>query len=368
LRSLDYTTRSSPEYAIDCVLAETAIAIDVRSPLEFAQGAIPGSINLPILFDEERHQVGTAYKKLGQDSAIELGHRLVNEHSTFPKSVRVDSWIAAIQGGSKSGEKPVLWCWRGGLRSQIAESWLKERGIQVERVRGGYKAIRAHLLENLTAKRQWNLILGSTGSGKTQFLHAIAKNGFATLDLEKCAHHRGSAFGSYRDPQPAQATFENQLCIDLGIIQVSSVVFVEDENPQIGTVRCPNALVDQWAQSEGIVIRASLPERVQNIFEEYVLNSTNQQELVQGVAKLQKRLGRENSQKIIAQLRQALEQDEIHKVSVDHHAGWITQLLGTYYDPRYAFDLKRKDRRIRFEGNHQECLQYIQTQFASQKP
>ena len=63
--------------------------LDVRAPVEFLAGHIPGAINLPILNDDERAQVGTLYKQKGQDAAIQLGQKLV---SCVVKDQRVSAW------------------------------------------------------------------------------------------------------------------------------------------------------------------------------------------------------------------------------------------------------------------------------------
>ena len=64
--------------SLEIIAANTPL-IDVRAPVEFAQGSLPGSVNLPLMVDEERHQVGIAYKQQGQQAAIALGERLVSE-------------------------------------------------------------------------------------------------------------------------------------------------------------------------------------------------------------------------------------------------------------------------------------------------
>ena len=46
--------------------------LDVRAPVEFAQGAFPNADNLPLLTDTERHEVGLRYNDEGQPAAIEL--------------------------------------------------------------------------------------------------------------------------------------------------------------------------------------------------------------------------------------------------------------------------------------------------------
>jgi len=92
--------------------------IDVRAPVEFEQGAYPNAVNIPILNNEQRHEVGTCYKERGRDEAMELGHRLV---SGADKLTKLAKWLKAIE------DKPdaVIYCFRGGLRSQITQSWLR---------------------------------------------------------------------------------------------------------------------------------------------------------------------------------------------------------------------------------------------------
>ena len=59
------------------ILASDTPLIDVRAPIEFAQGAMPAAINLPLMNDDERAAVGTCYKRRA-DAALALGHSLVN--------------------------------------------------------------------------------------------------------------------------------------------------------------------------------------------------------------------------------------------------------------------------------------------------
>jgi tRNA 2-selenouridine synthase len=78
--------------------------VDVRSPAEYAQGHIPGAINLPLFSDEERALVGTAYKKSGRSQAFDLGLDLVGpKMSGFVKAAR-----------ELAPQKEILLhCWRG---------------------------------------------------------------------------------------------------------------------------------------------------------------------------------------------------------------------------------------------------------------
>ncbi len=104
----------------DLFLKETSL-IDVRAPIEFIAGSLPGSINLPIMNDEERALVGTTYKQSGREEAIKLGHNLVSEDV---KESRLQKWIEHILLHPEA----VIYCFRGGLRSQITQRWLGERG------------------------------------------------------------------------------------------------------------------------------------------------------------------------------------------------------------------------------------------------
>ena len=115
--------------------------MDVRAPVEFGQGAFPGVVNHPLMNDDERQQVGTCYKQKGQDAAIALGHQLV---SGATKQQRIEAWA----GFAQAQPQGVLYCFRGGLRSQIVQQWLKsEAGIDYPRVIGGYKALRSFLID-----------------------------------------------------------------------------------------------------------------------------------------------------------------------------------------------------------------------------
>ncbi|HBM45267.1 MAG TPA: tRNA 2-selenouridine(34) synthase MnmH, partial [Halomonas sp.] len=115
------------------VIASNTPLIDVRAPVEFAQGSLPGAVNLPLMVDEERHQVGIAYKQQGQQAAIALGERLVSGEI---KQARVAAWQAYLAQHPDAS----IYCFRGGLRSQIAQQWLVDAGLHRPRIEGGWKA------------------------------------------------------------------------------------------------------------------------------------------------------------------------------------------------------------------------------------
>ena len=100
---------------------------------------------------------------------------------------------------------------RGGRRSQIAQSWLNDEGIDVPLIKGGYKALRQSCIEILNSvnddEKEWIILAGRTGTGKT----AILKDLNSAIDLEGHALHRGSAFGGLAEEQPTVINFENNL-------------------------------------------------------------------------------------------------------------------------------------------------------------
>src|SRR5262249_43518466 len=148
----------------------------------------PSAINLPLLTDSERAAIGTHYKAHGQQAAIELGESLVSGDT---RAARIDAWRTFVAAHPTA----MLYCWRGGLRSQIAQDWLREAGVAVPRVAGGYKALRRTCMvaiDEFSASARLLVVGGRTGSGKTELLGAFANS----IDLERLANHRGSAFGA----------------------------------------------------------------------------------------------------------------------------------------------------------------------------
>ena len=57
--------------------------IDVRSPSEFKEDHIPGSINLPVLNDKERKLVGTIYQTESPFKAKKLGVSLISKNNAL---------------------------------------------------------------------------------------------------------------------------------------------------------------------------------------------------------------------------------------------------------------------------------------------
>lgn len=332
----------------------------MRAEGEFAQGAIPGFRNAPILTDHERHQVGLTYKQRGQDAAIALGHALVDP----VRDDRVAHWAGLAR---RAGVEPALvTCWRGGLRSQIASAWLKEASVPVARVSGGYKAMRQELLQTLEHPPRLKLLAGLTGSGKTRLLAALPIR--EKVDLEELACHRGSSFGAFMNQsQPSQASFEN--AVAMGLRGCAKPVLIEDESVVIGSLHVPAALRRLMQVEPVIYVDAPLTERVRNIFTEYVARPLQegmtadalQAKLAASIHKLSRRLGGALTGETIQEVKAAF---AAHPGDEEPHHRWIATLLTNYYDKGYTYAFERGRRDIAFRGTYEECQQWILHQYA----
>ena len=342
--------------------------MDVRAPVEFAQGAFPGAVNCPLMNDGERQQVGTCYKHKGQDAAIALGHQLV---SGATKQARIAAWAEfarAHPGG-------VLYCFRGGLRSQIVQQWLKsEAGIDYPRVHGGYKALRSFLIETLeAASAQCGFVVlgGLTGTGKTEVIAQLAHG----LDLEGFANHRGSSFGQRVSGQPSQIDFENRLAIDLlkKRDRGHGAFVIEDEGRHVGSCSVPLALRQRLEQAPIVCLDDGFDARVERILQDYVVlqcadfvaahgeavgTDLFAARLLESLDKLAKRLGGDRHRALRAAMLAALARQKDY-ADPALHRGWIAQLVRDYYDPMYAYQQRQRAGRIVFQGDRQAVLEYL---------
>lgn len=310
--------------------------IDVRSPIEFEGGAIPGAVNLPLLTNEERHEIGLIYKHSGQATALQRGHKLV---SGTVREERIGRWLSEL----KKSPQAIIYCFRGGLRSQIVQSWLHESGVDVPIVAGGYKALRRFLLESLqqsVSRLNFAVVSGPTGSGKTHFLY---RSGHPFLDLERLAGHRGSVFGQLEMPQPCQVDFENALAVELlKLSKQSQPILIEDESRMIGRRVIPEYLFLKMQESPKTLVEIHFDQRVENIFTDYILNSSlgkhqdkgKFEEFRQAVRKISRKLGGLRTQEILRDL-DASEREFLVNQSLTSNRVWIAKLLEWYYDPLY---------------------------------
>ncbi len=337
--------------------------MDVRAPAEFTHGAFPCATSLPLMTDDERAQVGICYKQRGQAAAIELGHRLVRGETRARR-------LAAWSDFARSHPRGYLYCFRGGLRSQTVQEWLREHGIDYPLVLGGYKAMRRFLLQELersVARADLVLISGKTGTGKTRAIRRIARS----IDLEGLARHRGSTFGQLPEPQPAQIDFENALSIDLMklLAHGKSLVYLEDEGRLVGRIHLPDVLRAKMTRAPLLVVEEPLERRVDVVVEDYVLDlrqryierhgsdgvRLHSEKLQQDLLRIRKRLGgaryRQVSDMMVGAFTAQRDED-----AMDRHRQWITLLLEKYYDPMYEYQLAQREGAQLFSGDRQAVI------------
>ena len=368
-------------------IADTPL-IDVRAPVEFIQGSLPGSVNLPILNDQERVRVGTTYKQQGSEAAVRLGYDMI---SGAIKQNRVQQWLDFVRNNPHT----VLYCFRGGKRSQIAQQWLREAGVNRPLITGGYKMARRFLIgtiDRCSDNHTLLVVTGPTGSGKTRLLQKI-DNRYPVLDIEAMARHRGSAFGALPVPQPSQIDFENRLAVNLLKLQHadrSEPIVVEDESRHIGKVYLPASFFAYMRNSEVIWIDEPFATRVNNIFQDYILDSaigqaqqarqTSQQTVANTVdteilyhqalqlfekyrhalTMISRKLGGQRYQEISTDLDHA-QAEWVQRNDVQSNRIWIEKLVKYYYDPLYLDSLQRRQVNPCFRGSGQAVVDYLQS-------
>jgi len=240
--------------------------IDTRSPAEYAEDHIPGSISCPVLDNQERARVGTLYKQVSPFDAKKLGAALVAKN--------IARHIEELFMEQPKTWKPLVYCWRGGKRSGAMAHVLREVGWDAKTLEGGYKAYRRYVVESLAklpARFTFRVIHGVTGSGKSRLLRALDAAGAQVLDLEDLAAHRGSVLGTLPErPQPSQKMFESLLLEKLLSLDSKKEIFVEGESKKIGQLQVPEALIGRMRASECALLQADTATRVTLLMDEYL--------------------------------------------------------------------------------------------------
>ncbi|WP_301003944.1 tRNA 2-selenouridine(34) synthase MnmH [Arsukibacterium sp.] len=352
------------------ILRQQLPLLDLRAPAEFSRGAFTGSVNLPLMTDDERAAVGTCYKQQGQQAAITLGHQLVQGEV---KASRVEAW----RSFALRQPDGLLYCARGGLRSQIAQQWLADAGVIYPRVKGGFKALRQAAISVITeaASQPVLLLAGPTGSGKTRLLRQLQ-----AVDLEALANHRGSAFGRKLAAQPSQIRFENDLASSLLHVQADHppYLLLEDESLLIGQRNIPHSLFQTMQRSPLLLLDEPLQDRIEVILQDYIIDlldeaiSLNAEQgfaqfssmLQQAMARIRKRLGGALYSELNTLLCQALTSQQ-RSGEISLHRQWIMRLLTDYYDPMYQYQLNKRDLPVLMQGNASELSQWWQQQLTA---
>ena len=344
--------------------------LDVRAPIEFDKGTFPTATNYPVLNTLERQQVGTCYKNEGQGAAIKLGYELI---SGDLKEQRINGWCDYLAKNPDAH----LYCWRGGMRSNLTQQAIKEAGYDITLIPGGYKALRRVLINEIDETSLNTPIIvigGKTGSAKTSLINELPTG----VDLEGLAHHRGSSFGRRVKEPPCQVNFENALAIDLLKRRdryPNSPIFLEDESRNVGPVSMPLNFWQAMTKSAWVIVDMPIEFRVKHIVQEYVLDmlaehqqadtengfENYRQYLLASLSRIKKRLGGERYCLLESMLNSAINEQE-RSACVSAFEACITLLLERYYDPMYEYQLAKKQSRVIFRGDYDEVHHWLLTQ------
>ena len=294
--------------------------VDVRTAKEYNYGHIPGAVNIPLFTDEERAEVGTAYKKQGKQKAMLIGLEKVG-----PKMRIIAEQALEI---AKDG-KLLVHCWRGGMRSE-SMAWLFERvGIECQLLRGGYKAYRRYAKNELSSKANLIILSGSTGSGKTDVLKELQNLGEQIIDLEGIAHHKGSAFGAIGEKkQHSTEQFENNLHLAFSKLDLKKQIWVEDESKSIGKNFIPDEFFKQMRKAPVLKINIPKQERIKRLVKDYTF--VDKEILIYHLNRIKKRLGPKETQMAI----ESVEKGEM-AIAVD--------ISLSFYDKAYAYGLSKRN-------------------------
>lgn len=300
-------------------IAQYSAIIDARTPAEFELDHIPGAINCPVLSNEERAIIGTIYKQVSPFEAKRLGASMV--------AANLALHLKETFADKPANWKPLVYCWRGGLRSGSMVTWLRLVGWDAQQLAGGYKSFRHHVVEQIDVivpQLQLRVLCGATGSAKTSVLLALQQQGAQVLDLEGLARHKGSLLGSLPGiAQPSQKNFETLLAQQLQVLDLSRPVYIEGESPKIGRVGLPLLLVQHMRQSPVVEIKASPEARLAYLLRDYAYLGDDVDTLCERLGFLKEIQGNET----IARWQQWAQEGNLPAL--------FEELMRLHYDPQY---------------------------------
>jgi tRNA 2-selenouridine synthase len=302
---------------------EDVITVDVRSPSEYVDGTIPGSINIPLFDDTERTVIGTIYKQDCPQKATEKGYEIA--------ASKLPDLYSRIKALADTYKNVVMFCWRGGLRSQSLVEYCNEREIECAYLLGGYKSYRRlvnSFFEDINNIPDMIVLVGLTGIGKTRLLSILSNQyKLPTIDLEELANNKGSVFGQIHGGiQPSQKNFDARLYEQITKLN-RKFAFIECESKRLGQLHLPDNVFIKMKKGLKIHLYASIDIRVSRIVEDYA--HFPKENLINSLEHLKKRLGKNR----VGELVEMVKMDKFDDVA------YI--LLKEYYDPLYGYPDKR---------------------------
>ncbi|NMA91856.1 MAG: tRNA 2-selenouridine(34) synthase MnmH [Firmicutes bacterium] len=294
------------------------VLIDVRSPEEYTRESIPGAINIPLFSDDQRHRLGSIYKVEGEPAARRAGFNYL-----CPRLPEIVDHICKTAGT----RIPLLYCWRGGLRSLSLLRILNILKIPALRLKGGYRAYRRYVHRELGSyqfKPEAVILNGLTGAGKTAIIKQLIVRGYPAIDLEGLARHRGSVFGNIGldDEERSQKDFESLLLLELNKFQEAPYIVLEGEGSRIGPLHLPQFLIQAIRDGVHVQVIAPLELRVQRIYREYLspgLTADNRDRILEGLLALEHRLGKVKTGHLLTLLKEGKYLPVVKEICADYY-------------------------------------------------
>lgn len=300
------------------------ILIDVRTPEEYEKEGIPNSINIPVLLNEERVEVGTAYKLLSPEAGKTLGIKFISK--------RLPEIFEEISKLSKKTKKIIFYCARGGMRSASMTALFGSLGYNISKLDGGYKKYREFIgkeIKELNENVEYIVIHGKTGIGKTKILKNLEEKGYSILDLERLADHKGSFFGGLCEKRgQSQKRFES-LIYNFFSTNNPKYVICESESKRIGDVYIPDAIFESMKNGRHIFADTPLEHRIKIVMEDYT--NTNLESIKECILKLK----RYTKTEYVDNLLRLLEEKNLEAIS--------RELIVGYYDALYQKSIDKYD-------------------------
>lgn len=311
--------------ALSC---KDSLFIDARTPQEYAEDHLLGAINVPLLDDQERHEIGIIYKQQCREKAIERGMEL------FP--AKIPSIYHAVK--EHKNKTIIVYCARGGMRSGIIASLLESIGFKVLQVEGGYKSFRHYILDELnsfTLKPRIICLYGLTCTGKTKLLESFPN----ALNLEELAQHRGSLYGGVGLKPNRQKRFENLLLQRLKELNHYEYIFVEGESRKIGNTEIPPFLFKAMKRGVNVLVKRDFEKRVEEGVKEYFSSPGKIKQMKEITPQLREIISKKRKEEIMT------------LIEAGNYAEATRIILKEYYDVLYAHTLKDVKFDLEVENN-----------------
>lgn len=312
----------------DALKLKNTIFIDVRTEREYLEDNILNAYNMPLFNNDEYCEIGTIYKQQGKHEAIDRGFDFV--------SPKLKNMYKIAKELFSKYDNIVIYCARGGMRSSSVSNLLSSIGIDLYKLEGGYKSYRNYVLDYLDSimnKKQFIVLHGLTGVGKTELLLQLNENNVDIVDLEYMARNTGSVFGfiTYDEKPPTQKTFESRIFESL-FFSKSDYLFIESESKRVGHVFVPNNIYDTIVKDGyHILIECDIKDRVKRLCKEYIYNrnENNIQDLRKCINTFRKRLGNNT----VDEYLKLLDNKQYEEL--------VENFLVSYYDPLYMHSVNQ---------------------------